>query len=153
MSTREFGAVVEFDAPVETVYDYLGDPRNRPEWQPSLLSVTLKERTAPYVGMRWQETTVVGVRPRMEITHLEPGERWSEHGTWHGISADLTLRFSAIPATAQGAGRCRVRAEGVIHGSGVWRVPTAVAGRLGSGAIGGDLRRAARLLADHRAPG
>lgn len=152
MSTREFGAVVEFAAPIETVFDYLGDPRNRPEWQSSLLSVTLKERTEPHVGMRWRETTVVGVRPRMEITHLEPSQRWSEHGTWQGISADLTLRFSTVPATTPGIRRCRVRAEGIVHGSGLWRVPAIVAGRLGSGAIGADLRRAARIVADRRMP-
>lgn len=152
MSTREFGAVVEFEAPVDSVFDYLSDPRNRPEWQSSLLSVSLAERADPYVGMRWRETTVVGVRPRMEITDLEPCQRWSEHGWWQGISADLTLRFSAIPATTQNTGGCRVRAEGRIHGSGLWRVPAVVAGRLGSVAIGADLRRAARIVADRQTP-
>lgn len=155
MSTREFGAVVEFAAPVRTVFDYLGDPRNRPEWQSSLLSVNMTESTDPYVGMRWKETTVVGVRPQMEITALEPGELWGENGTWHGISADLTLRFTEIDDVTGGSSAepgCRVRAEGVIHGSGLWRVPTVVAGRLGSGAIRADLRRAARLLAGPKTP-
>lgn len=146
MSTREFGAVVPFAAPIEVVFDYLGDPRHRPQWQSSLLSVTVSERTEPHVGLRWRETTAVGVRPRMEITHLDPCERWSERGVWHGVTADLTLRF------AESSDGCTVRAEGVIHGSGLWRVPTLVAGRLGSSAIRSDLRRAARLLADRHRP-
>lgn len=141
-SKRAFGAVVEFGQPVPVVFDYLGDPRNRPEWQSSLLSVTLKERTAPHVGMRWTETTVIGVRPRMEITTLDPLTTWSERGSWHGVVADLTLRFADTPDG------CRVKAEGVIRGGGAWRVPVVASGVVASRAIGADLRRATRILAD-----
>ena len=35
--------------PPETVFRYLVDPRNRPEWQASLLSVTLRDRGEPTV--------------------------------------------------------------------------------------------------------
>lgn len=146
MRGREFGAVVDFGRPVDTVFGYLADPRNRPEWQSSLIAVTLKERAAPYVGMRWRETTVVGVRPRLEITRLEPGATWSERGTWHGVEADLTLRFSP---TDEG---CRVRAEGLVRGAGPWAPPATLAGRLASAAIRSDLRRASRVL-EQRAHG
>lgn len=141
MTNRRFSAVVDFDLPVNAVFEYLGDPRNRPEWQSSLMSVTLKERTEPYVGMRWTETTMVGVRPRMEITEIDPPTTWSEHGRWRGVSADLTLRFAEIPRG------CQVTAEGLVVASGVYSLAAIAAGRLASSAIRSDLRRAARILA------
>ena len=128
--------------PPRTAYTYLADPRNRPEWQSSLLSVTLRERSEPYAGMRWRETTVVGVRPRMEIVEMAPYRLWTERGTWHGVTAVLTLRFTAV-----GEG-CRVRATGEVTGSGAWSLAALSSGWLASSAIGADLRRASRILSD-----
>jgi hypothetical protein len=104
--------------------------------------VTLADRTVePHLGQRWRETTMVGVRPRMEITRLERPDVWAEVGTWHGIEATLVLTFED-----RGTG-CRVVAEGEISGRHVYAVPAAVAGRLAGLAIGADLRKAAKLLA------
>ena len=123
-------------------FDYLGDPRNRPEWQSSLLSVTLGDRDeAPHLGQKWRETTMVGVRPRMEITRFERPTVWTEVGRWQGVEATLELAFEE-----RNAG-CRVVAEGVISGRGPYAVPAAVAGRLAGLAIGADLRKAARIMA------
>ena len=124
------------------MFAYLADPRNRPEWQSSLLSVTLRDRTAtePHVGMRWRDNTMAGVRPAMEITRLEPDSVWAESGRWLGIRAELTMRFDR---TTTG---CRVRADGTLSGSGPWAAPVAVAGRLAGPAIGHDLRRVGDIL-------
>ena len=90
--------------------------------------------------MRWRETTVVGVRPRLEITELQPFKLWSEHGTWRGVSADLTLRFTAI------ASGCRVTATGRVAGDGPWSVAARASGRLAGRAIRHDLLRAGEIL-------
>lgn len=126
--------------PTETVFRYLADPRNRPEWQASLLSVTLHDRGEPHVGMTWRDNTVAGVRPSMELTELTPFKLFSEVGRWRGIDATLTMRFTGI-----GAG-CRVLATGSISGSGPWRVPARAAGRLAGPAIRRDLARAGEIL-------
>ncbi len=136
-----FTTAVELDHPREAVFDYLADPRNRPEWQASLLSVTLSDRTAePHVGMTWRDNTLAMVRPRLEISRLDPPRVWAETGRWRGIRAELTMFFDTTPTG------CRVRAEGSLAGSGTWTVPVAVAGRLAGPAIGHDLRRVDDVL-------
>ena len=126
-------------------FDYLGDPRNRPEWQSSLLSVTLADRDdEPHLGMTWRETTMVGVRPRLEITRFKRPSVWAEVGRWQGVEATLVLAFEERTAG------CRVVAEGEITGRNVDAAPAALAGRLAGLAVGADLRKAARIL-DRRA--
>lgn len=144
MASTPFSAVVVVPHPPRRVFDYLADPRNRPEWQPSLMSVTLRDRGEPGLGTTWRETTVVGVRPRMEITAFEPPTLWAERGRWHGVSATLALRF--VP---DGSG-CRILADGEVLGSGPWALPARLAGRLAGKAIAADLRRAGRVLASAR---
>ena len=145
MSPRRFRATVDFAVPRELAFDYLGDPRNRPQWQSSLLSVTLADRgDEPHLGQTWRETTMVGVRPRMEITRFDRPDVWAERGTWHGIEATLVLSFE------ERRSGCRVVAEGEIIGRRLYAAPAAVAGRLAGLAIGADLRKAARIL-DRRA--
>ena len=122
------------------MFRYLADPRNRPEWQASLLSVTMPDRGEPRIGMRWRETTVVGVRPRMEITELAPFKLWTEHGEWRGVSADLSMRFTAITSG------CRVTANGRVSGEGAWAVAARASGRLAGMAIRHDLLRAGEIL-------
>lgn len=141
MSPRAFRAGVDIAVPPAVAFDYLGDPRNRPEWQSSLLSVTLRDRSAePHLAMAWRETTMVGVRPRMEITRFERPDVWAERGSWRGVEATLVLRFEERTAG------CRVVADGSIGGRGAYAVPAALAGRLAGLAIGADLRKAAKIL-------
>jgi len=104
--------------------------------------VTLADRDAePHLGLTWRETTMVGVRPRLEITRFERPDTWAERGTWLGIDATLVLTFEERTAG------CRVVAEGEISGRHAYAAPAAVAGRLAGLAIGADLRKAARILA------
>jgi uncharacterized protein YndB with AHSA1/START domain len=130
--------------PPEKVFRYLADPRNRPEWQSSLLSVKLHDRGEPHVGMTWRDNTMAGVRPVMRITELTPYRLWAEEGTWHGITATLVLHFTAITSGT------RVDATGTISGEGIWTLPVRAAGRLAGPAIRHDLSRVGDVLT--RAP-
>jgi hypothetical protein len=125
----------------ETAFRYLCDPRKRPEWQSSLRSVEVPPDEEPHLGQAWRETTSVGVRPQMETTELTPYRVWTERGRWRGVTATLTLHFTDV------TGGCRVRADGVVEGSGAWAVPALAAGLLGSRAIAADLRKAGRIMA------
>lgn len=127
--------------PVEVAYDYLSDPRNRPQWQSSLRSVTVPADEEPHLGQRWQETTSVGVKPRLEIVEMDRPHVWTERGWWRGVDATLSLRFARTPRG------CRVEVSGDVGGGGLWTVPAAVAGRLAGVAVAADVRKAGEILA------
>src|SRR5919112_6402867 len=131
-------------APPRQVFDYLADPRHRPQWQWSLRAVRLVDAGPPHVGMRWVDQTAVGAGPHMEITEMtppgpdgEPGS-WSEVGTWHGLRAELALTFEQVPHHPR---RTVVRASADIGGSLVWLPVRAVLQALAPAAIRSDLRR------------
>ena len=128
----------------EQAFTYLVDPRNRPRWQSSLLSVDVPADEEPHLGQAWSELTAVGVRPHLVVTELVPFRVWAESGTWRGVRADLRLRFT------ESAGGCRVQAEGEVAGSGPYAVAAAVSGLLAGKAIAADLRKASRLIGEQR---
>jgi hypothetical protein len=132
---------VDFDVPAEVAFDYLVEPRNRPEWQSSLRRVEVTDGV-PAVGQRWVDVTAAGVRPRMETTVLDRPTRWTERGVWRGITATLTLLFAPAPTG------CRVTAEFVVTGSGLAGPLGPVLTRAARAAVPGDLRRAARILSE-----
>ena len=74
---------------------------------------------------------------------MQPFRLWSERGTWRGVSADLTLRFTAIP------NGCRVTASGTVLGEGVWSLAARASGRLAGRGIRIDLLRAGEILSRH----
>ncbi|UFN46724.1 SRPBCC family protein [Nocardioides okcheonensis] len=125
----------------EQAFTYLVDPRNRPKWQSSLLSVDVPDDEEPHLGQAWSELTAVGVRPHLVVTEFVPYRVWAESGTWRGVRADLRLRF-----TARGTG-CRVQAEGEVSGSGLYAAAALSSGLVAGRAIGADLRKAGRLIA------
>jgi len=135
---------VAFDVPAEVAFDYLVDPRNRPEWQSSLRKVELVEGR-PRVGQEWVDVTSAGVRPQMVTTVLDRPRTWSEKGVWRNIEATLTLHFTPTDAG------CSVAAEFVVRGSGVARPLGPVLTRAAVLAVPGDLRRAARVLSKRAA--
>ncbi len=132
---------VVFSVPAEVAFDFLVDPVNRPRWQSSLRRVEEVRPPEPAVGQTWIDVTAPGLRAEMVTTVLERPGTWTERGTWRGITAELTLRFTPR------AGGCAVTAEATVRGRGLLRpigpVITAAAGF----AVPGDLRRAAALLA------
>jgi hypothetical protein len=140
---------VAFDVPAERAFDYLVDPRNRPEWQSSLRRVEGVDGDPhvgePRVGQTWVDVTGPGLRPVMETTVLERATTWTEHGTWRGIEATLTLRFAP-------AGRgCVVTADARVSGTGPARLLGPLLTRVAALAVHGDLRRAARILSERAA--
>jgi uncharacterized protein YndB with AHSA1/START domain len=144
-SPRMLGGRVAFDVPVEEAFAYLADPRNRPQWQSSLRSVEMLDGGQPRVGMRWLDHTVVGLVPQMEITTLEPGELWVEKGRWRGvIEAVLTLGFEPTTTGCMVDVRFRVRGRSLLAPVG-WAATGA-----GVLPVLGDVRRAARILAEGR---
>ena len=137
---------VPYAVPLDVVFDYLADPRNRPEWQSSLRRVELIDDVAPRVGARWLDHTKPGLAPAMEITELQPGVRWAETGTWRGISADLVLDFSTRISGARPG--CQVVASFEVRGRGVLAPVGWAATVMGLPAVRADLRHAARILAE-----
>jgi hypothetical protein len=126
----------------EHAFTYLVDPRNRPEWQSSLLSTDVPADEEPHLGQTWTELTVLGVRPRLVVVELAPYRSWAERGTWRGVEATLRMRFT-------GTGRgCRVQAEGEVSGTGLYAVAAGSSGLLAGPAIAADLRKAGRILAE-----
>ena len=138
------GGRVAFDVPVEVAYRYLADPRNRPEWQASLSSVEMLDEGEPRVGMRWRDHTVVRLVPQMQITALEPGEVWVEHGHWRAIEAILTMDFEATATESVVHVRFRVSGRGLLAPVGWLATATGVLPVLS------DVRRAARILSERR---
>lgn len=133
-------------------FDYLADPRNRPQWQSSLRSVEVLTDGPPGIGTRWIDRTSVGAAPRLEITEMAPpavtasassAGVWTEVGRWRGLTASLTLTFAPVEAdpTATDVGV----AVG-IAGTGPWSLPAVILRRLSPPAIRADLRRAAALI-------
>lgn len=135
-----FRASVELPVPIEVAYSYLSDPRNRPEWQSSLRSVTVPSDEEPHLGQRWQETMMIGVRPRMEIVQFQRPVAWAERGAWRGVEMTLALTFEE---TNEG---CVVVVDGTIVGRHLYALPATVAGRLAALAVGGDLRKVKKIL-------
>ena len=136
---------VRFDVPAEVAFDYLVDPANRAEWQSSLARV---EDVTHHVGVgqRWIDVTRAGLRPTMETIGLDRPQRWSERGTWRGISAVLTLTWEP-----SGAG-CEVAADMRLDGRGLLRPLTALLTVVSPSAVRADLRNAARILSRRGAP-
>jgi hypothetical protein len=135
---------VTYDVPVGVAFDYLADPRNRPEWQSSLRRVELLDEGEPRVGMRWHDHTAAGVVPLMWITELDPGRVWSEDGRWRFLEASLELGFRPAPTGCVVTYRFSVRGHGPVAPLG-WALTT-----MGRAAVRSDLRRAGRILAARR---
>ena len=132
---------VRFAVPPEVAFDYLVDPRNRPEWQSSLVAVE-GVTGDPRVGQRWVDVTKPRLRPAMETVVLDRPERWTETGTWHGFSAELTLEFH------EAGHECDVAVTMGLSGRGAARPVAAALTLVSPYAVRSDLRRAARILAD-----
>lgn len=135
-----FSVTLDLPHPPETLFRYLADPHNRPEWQSSLKAVTDVDPGLPYEGMSWRDVTKAGIRPHLQLTEVTPFRTLSEVGTWHGVEGVLTLRF------VQAGERTHVTAEGRVSGRGAYALAAALAGRLAPETIKADLLRASANL-------
>ena len=125
--------------PPAVAFDYLADPVHRPDWQSSLARVEDVDGE-PRVGQTWVDVTKPGLRPAMETTELDRPRRWTETGTWHGISATLTLVFT------ESATGCDVEPTMVLRGRGALAPVARVLGLAAPYAVRSDLRHAASML-------
>ena len=139
---------LELPVPPRTAFDYLADPRDRPEWQSSLRSVRLIDTGPPREGMRWVDETAVGARPRLEISEMiSPGAdggpgTWTEVGWWRFLRARLRLTF----APAGEGTRTLLGVDVDVASAWPWLPVRLVLQALAPGAVRADLRRAARIL-------
>ena len=145
---RRWDASVFVAAPREVVFDYLADPRNRPEWQATLASVDLLDPLAPdeppYVGLRWVDEVKVGPPFELQISRLEPGRLWSEVGSAGPFTAYGTLLFE--DEVSKDVAGTRVRFIARVHGRGLARPAGPVATAVGAVLIRNDLPRMARVI-------
>ena len=81
--------------PIERVFSFLADPRNRPRWQSSLNAVEMLSDGEPHVSMRWRERPGGLVAFDMQISALEPNRIWTEQLRGAGITGQISLRFAA----------------------------------------------------------
>lgn len=132
---------VEFPVGAQRAYDYLVDPLNRPAWQSSLRDVVLVDPMPVHEGMRWLDVTWPGLRPVMVLTTDARPHRWVEHGSWHGVRAELSLDF------ADSADGCVVSVAFQFRGPRPLGPLWAALTRVARPAVVADLRRAARILA------
>ncbi len=137
-----FTITLDLPQPPAVLFRYLADPRNRPEWQSSLRSVTDIDPGEPHAGMHWRDVTKVGIKPHMQLTELIPYRTLSEIGTWHGVDGLLTLKFLKV-----GEGT-RLTAEGRVIGRGPFAVAAAVAARFAPATIKADLERVGTVLGE-----
>ena len=134
---------VRLDVPLAAavLFDYLSDPRRRPQWQSSLRAVA-DVRGAGGTGTRWTDVTVLGARPRLCVIAADRPRTWIESGRWAGLDAALRLDLLEYAP-----GRTRVSAAFRISGNGVFALAAPVLERLAGPAIRADLGRAVRLAA------
>ncbi len=144
VSTRLGDPSVFVAAPRPRVFDYLADPRNRPEWQASLARVELLGEGPPRVGMRWVDHVRGGLRFRLRITELVPWERWAETGRTGPLTAVVTLLFE--DSVRDGVDGTLVRLLVRVRGRGVARPIGWLATVVLSAAVRVDLPRLARVV-------
>lgn len=141
---RRWDAAAFVAAPRQQVYDYLADPRNRPQWQASLRRVEVLDEGPPQVGTRWVDH-VYGAPPfHLRITAMEHGELWAETGSSGPFTAHGTLLFE--DARRDGVDGTVVRCIARVRGRGPARVLGPAAMMVAAALVRNDLRRAARLL-------
>ncbi|HET8604846.1 MAG TPA: SRPBCC family protein [Marmoricola sp.] len=139
-----FDATVSVRMPVDagTAFDYLVEPRNRPQWQSSLGGVDVLTPGPPTRGTRWIDRTRAGIRPEMTLAIVDRPTLWTEASDWHGLVATLSMSFEPVDAHTT-----EVHVAMVFDGPLWWQPIAALAALAAPRAVRGDLARAARILA------
>ncbi len=135
---------VELKGSQETLFDYLGDPRNRMAWQSSLLWLRLTDQeTPPQIGVTWQEKAKGFGEFSMRISEYKRPTRWAEEGHSKKGSMSLGLDFSPAQRSTYTSVQVTVelKLKGLL-GSLSW-----AAKALLQPLMSADLRKAARLAA------
>jgi uncharacterized protein YndB with AHSA1/START domain len=102
--------------PVERVFAFMADVRNRPRWQENTQDVEVLTDGAPGPGMRWRETTRGVGTYEAEVVAFEPDALWTEAATLPGGSGRITVTFAPEGDDA-GATRVGVTVEISLRGT------------------------------------
>ena len=92
MTTSKFS--IELPGSQESLFDYLGDPRHRMDWQSSLIWLRLDDEEAePAAGVGWTEKAQGFGEFKMQISEYIRPTRWAESGHSKKHSMSLALDF------------------------------------------------------------
>jgi hypothetical protein len=143
------GSIV-VDCSPEEAFAYSGEPAHGPEWQAGLRATEMETPGPPRLGVRVRERRGLPGAPasRWELTHYQPGARWSLRRIDRGTSARRTMTFTAL----DGGAATRLSLELAFDGTGVAGLSAAVAKHRAARQIQADLARLKRRL-EGRAPG
>src|SRR4051812_7912048 len=137
------GSIV-VDCSPEEAFAYSGEPARGPEWQAGLREVAMETPGPPQMGARVRERRGLPGAPasRWELTHYQPGARWSLRRIDRGASARRTMTFTAL----DGGAATRISLELAFEGSGVGGLSAALARHRAARQIQADLARLKRRL-------
>jgi carbon monoxide dehydrogenase subunit G len=89
-----FSFDLRIQAPRTAVFDFLGDPEQRPRWQTSIKTLELESEGPPGIGVRWQESVRGAGTFRMEISEFERPTRWAERLESQAFSGTVAMTFA-----------------------------------------------------------
>jgi len=135
-----FETEVVFRSPLDRVWWYLADPRNRPEWQPAIRRLEMLTRGEPALGTRWLEDAIGTGLATLEIVDFTPGVSWGEIATLPLGEVRFQLRFEEMD------GGTRVRVAASLRTSGLRRLLAPGFRQVIPLLVRADLRRADRIL-------
>lgn len=133
--------VIALDAPLVPLFEFLADPRNRQNWQSSIVRLDMESEGEPRVGMKWREHARGLGHFQMEITECVSGVTWAERGTSSRGTIDLQLKFDATPDPS----RTQITLVLDMNLRGLFALVNPVAPSLIWPLMKADLRRAAQL--------
>jgi Polyketide cyclase / dehydrase and lipid transport len=128
-------------ATAEALFDVISDPRRRPEWQTTLVSVHVSTEGPPALGTVWHEFTRGGLRFDLEITEFERPLRWAEEAQGTIANARLAVSFDSGPT----AGSTRVGVYVEVDFKGPLKLAGPLVKVVMPVALRADLRRAEGL--------
>jgi uncharacterized protein YndB with AHSA1/START domain len=126
--------------PVERVFAYLADPRNRPNWQRSIREFEMISDGEPRLGMQWRERAIGAPPFVMEISAFETDRVWAERGESAAASGELTIHF------APDGDRTHLHLTIDVELKGFRKIVAPFIKAIAPFEIRGDLRRAERLI-------
>ena len=138
-------ASVFVPAPRSDVFDFLSDPRTRPQWQASLDRVEMIDEGEPHVGMRWVDRLKLGLAFELQIIGMEPDDMWAEIGSTGPFTTFVTLFFE--DETQGGVDGTRVRVVARVRGRRLAKPLAWLGTGLMTGLVRVDLPRIVRAFA------
>ena len=91
-----FTNTITIDRPPTTVFAYLANLENLPEWNYALAETRQLTPGPPAVGTRYRQTRTIPVRTEesLEITELTPNRNLTVQGTLNSLPAKLTYTLT-----------------------------------------------------------